>query len=104
MQILMGTISGRMNNKGQDKYGRWAWTKIQGKNKRGTLPSTTGTPTVIQISDVTMYDQTMPLADMSGEKQKKADGTNHTNILTSQVALAEGLSTQEEPTLGAAGD
>ena len=70
----------------------------------GTLPSTTGTPTVTQISDVTMTDQTMLLADMSGEKRKTADGTNHTNVLTSQVAHAEGLSTQEEPTPWAAGD
>ena len=28
IQILIGTISRRMNEKGQDKYGRWAWTKI----------------------------------------------------------------------------
>ena len=70
----------------------------------GTLPSTTGTPTVTQISDVTMTDQSMPLTDMSGEKRKMADGTNYTSVLTSQVALTDGLSTQEEPTLGAAGD
>ena len=34
MQIIMGTTSGRMREQGQDKYGRWAWTKLQGKNKK----------------------------------------------------------------------
>jgi len=30
----MGTISGRTNESGQDKFGRWAWYKIKGKNAR----------------------------------------------------------------------
>jgi hypothetical protein len=34
MQIIMGTISGRMNAQGQDKYGRWAWIRLQGQNNK----------------------------------------------------------------------
>jgi hypothetical protein len=65
---------------------------------------TTGNTTVTQMSDMTSTDQSMHLADMSGEKRKAADGTNHTQAGNFQVAPADGLSTEEESPAGAAGD
>ena len=65
---------------------------------------TTGSTTVTQISDMTSTDHSMYLADMSGEKRKAADGTNHTQAGHFQVAPADGLSTEEESPAGAAGD
>jgi len=34
MQVIMGTISGRTNESGQDKLERWAWYKLKGKNAK----------------------------------------------------------------------
>ena len=65
---------------------------------------TTGTTTVTQMSDMNSTDQSMFQADMSGEKRNAADSTNHTQAFNSQVAPTDGLSTQEEPTFGAASD
>ena len=65
---------------------------------------TTGNTTITQISDMTSTDQSIVQADMSGEKRKAADSTNHTPAVNSQVALTEGISTQEESTFEAASD
>jgi hypothetical protein len=82
----------------------------------GTLPSTTGTPQITQISELTpdqqalliadmTSDQLMLLANMSGAKRKQADDTNPLDAFDSQVALTDGPLTQEEQSrLGAAAE
>jgi len=65
---------------------------------------TIGNTTVTQISDMTSTDHSMYQADMSGEKRKVAESTNHTQAGNFQVAPVDGLSVEEEPTTGAASD